>query len=164
MEEEQEFHKEEVITDFLMQHEPVKSVLRGDELDHMAKYLSGKNLKQSQGWDKPLVTKEEPKIENYIIQDDDHKKTFKGLQGLIGRGTEGKLIQSEVFVERPASVIIGKKDGSPGSIRSFTSGKDLHQITDLRRMEDTVFIFLVIKIRLPSESNEGGDGSELTVS
>jgi hypothetical protein len=163
MEEEQEFHKEEVITDFLMQHEPVKSTLRGNELDHMARYLAGKNLKQSQGWDKPLVTKEEPKVENYVIQDNDHKKTFIGLQGLIQRGTEGKLIQSEVFVERPASVIIGKKDGSPGSIRSFTSGKDLTQITDLRRMEDMVFIFLVNKIRLPSESNEGGDGSELTV-
>lgn len=159
MEEEQEFHKEEVITEFLMQHEPIKSSLKGDEMDHVAKYLVGKNLKQSQGWDKPLVTREEPKVENYVIQDHDHKKTYAGLHGLIGRGgtqeekvdfrgvyggmggligrgTEGKLIQSEIVLERPASMLIGKKDGSPGSIRSFTSGKDVTVITDLRRMED----------------------------
>lgn len=133
--EEKTIHKEEVITEYLMHHEPVKSKLKGNELDNVANYLAKHSLRTSTGFDK-IITKEEPQVENYIIEDNDHKKTFGALHGLLGKKTEGKMLQSEIIVERPPMNILKKSQGSPQSIRSIASRTDKSQLDDLRRLED----------------------------
>lgn len=124
--EEKNFHEYQIMQDFLMHHQPINEdpnanieivpdmqpITHSPVKDNKVKcaineYLKQNNLKQSKTYEQGFTTRDEPAIENYVVDDKAYKKKMlTGVHALIKPVSEEKpkekpIIQSEVFKYSP---------------------------------------------------------------
>lgn len=137
-------HEYEILQDFLMHHKPMvvdhdeaieihvdekpkqKTPDINAEKDAVANYLKSMGLKKSETFEQGFVTRDEPKIENFVVGDK-YKKVGLGLHGLI-KPEKPKVVKPATIIQSEVIVDNGIK------IKLASPKRDL--LAELREEED----------------------------